>query len=659
MPIPHLQEKRLSWKKHYKMKYTNLFFFLISLPCIAQTGWIEERAPFPVAGQENGHALTYLYYEVEYDYKYNESGQFICDVAYHVIARPTNDDGLESINTIYIPIGNVIEILDIQSRVITEDGLSIELDKSDIKEIKDEEQGGYRIFAVEGAEVGREIEYRYVKRVYGSTFINEKAQFTFPINKLKFTLTCPENLEFEFFIANDSGEVKQVDTLDTHNSYQVELLNIPAYSVEAFSGLDANKKRIDFRLAYNSVVGKKRINTYSDAGKRLYDQAHNLSKAEIKAIENFIKKNDDTALDQVSRLKAMEHVLKSRYYQEEHVPNDVDYLFENGFAGKKAFLKLFVAIAEHLDMDYEIVAVANRFESKFEASFDSWNYLNDYLLYFPGHNAFLPVHAYSERYGTVPDANSAAYGLFIHPEVITDFTYPITRTDYIPAVGYERNMNNLYIDVHFDQGITKSIVEAKQVFTGTEAALYKAALFWIDQEQQTEMLKEVARYLSPGGELLDVELVAANNTFEDWEEPFEVKCQYESENIIEFAGSSILFKVGELIGMQSELYQEQERVYEIENTHNRGYLRELLVEIPEGYKIQNLEDILIDEKVLSENTPVFIFKSDYELNGNQLKITINEYYDQIFYPKEKFEDFRRVINAAADWNKVTLVLKEI
>jgi len=50
------------------------------------------------------------------------------------------------------------------------------------------------------------------------------------------------------------------------------------------------------------------------------------------------------------------------------------------------------------------------------------------------------------------------------------------------------------------------------------------------------------------------------------------------------------------------------------------------------------------------------FKSYYELNDNILKITADEYYKINKIPVEIYEEYRTVINSAADFNKITLVL---
>jgi hypothetical protein len=52
------------------------------------------------------------------------------------------------------------------------------------------------------------------------------------------------------------------------------------------------------------------------------------------------------------------------------------------------------------------------------------------------------------------------------------------------------------------------------------------------------------------------------------------------------------------------------------------------------------------------------FNSSYQAEGNIVKINILEEYRRTNYPLSQFEDFKKVINAAADFNKVTLVLEK-
>ena len=105
-----------------------------------------------------------------------------------------------------------------------------------------------------------------------------------------------------------------------------------------------------------------------------------------------------------------------------------------------------------------------------------------------------------------------------------------------------------------------------------------------------------------------------------------------------------------------ELYQENERVSPLENEFRRTYERTINITIPEGYTIANLDDINIENEYIEKGETLLSFKSYYELNGNILKITADEYYKTNHIPVAIYEDYRRVINSAADFNKVTLVL---
>jgi hypothetical protein len=53
------------------------------------------------------------------------------------------------------------------------------------------------------------------------------------------------------------------------------------------------------------------------------------------------------------------------------------------------------------------------------------------------------------------------------------------------------------------------------------------------------------------------------------------------------------------------------------------------------------------------------FVSWYKQDGKMITVFIEENYREIRLPLEKFEDFRKVINAAADFNKITLFFERV
>lgn len=643
------------------MKAKILITLLILFFCTflqAQTEWEANRQLFELSEEEKELPLYILYRSIQYDYKYDESSDFVCDITFHEIVRVNNDNALSERNRIYISMYNTIDLLELQARAIAPDGRIISLDKSNIKEIEDENSTGYKIFAVEGAEVGGEIEYRYVKRINGNVFESERAQFTSPLRKMEFALKCPEFMEWTFRTVNDTTSVTQVDESEDFNLYEAEITNVPAYVNEDFSAGDNNIKRIDFKLTFNTNMGPRRLNTYATAGQNVYRRLTNLTKGEQKKISDFIKKNDIKSTDPIERLKHLEHEVKQRFNYEEYNSGDVEDLFKNGFAGKQAFNKLFKGIFDYLQIPHELVVTGDRGEKPFYAGFEDWSYLTDYLFYLPGEDAFLSPYYPLIRYGMVPSNLSAMKGLFVKEEQITDFTFPVTRIAYIPESRYNENMNNLDIQVSFDDDLVKAKVKAKMTYLGQEASIYKYTLTKVNEERKKEVLENLVEYLATDAEIEQVEVVKGASDYKKWSEPFVIRAGFTSENFLEQAGNSLLFKIGELIGAQSEMYQDDERKYEIENAFNRGYERRIVVNIPKGYEVRNADDIRIREEVKEGDRTIFKFQSDYELKGNQLIVTIDEFYDEIYYPAGKIEAFRKVINAAADFNKVTLILKE-
>ena len=54
---------------------------------------------------------------------------------------------------------------------------------------------------------------------------------------------------------------------------------------------------------------------------------------------------------------------------------------------------------------------------------------------------------------------------------------------------------------------------------------------------------------------------------------------------------------------------------------------------------------------------MFSFKSSYQLEGNTLTVTANEHYRENRVQVAMYEEYRTVINSAADFNKIVLLLE--
>jgi hypothetical protein len=52
------------------------------------------------------------------------------------------------------------------------------------------------------------------------------------------------------------------------------------------------------------------------------------------------------------------------------------------------------------------------------------------------------------------------------------------------------------------------------------------------------------------------------------------------------------------------------------------------------------------------------FVSSYTIQDNTIEVIIREYYDNTMYSISNYNDFQKVINAAADFNKISVVLQK-
>ncbi len=640
-----------------------LFTCLFSNPLFASEyrpyEWNSDRTLTPLNEQELSYGLYYINRTEQYQYVYNEErSKLFCYVTHHNIIRVNNDEALNNSNQIYIPMRNTIELTAIQARVLTSDGRVIDFDVNNIKELESED-AGYKIFAVEGAEIGSEIEYFYTRKISNSNFITRRVQFSYPVKSYNFSLTCPENLEYDFKIYNASGEILKTDDSEDYNQYELSLDNIPALFEENFAAYDNSKIRLECKLAYNSNVGNKRINTWGVAGKTIYNRINSLSSDEVKAFSKFVKGLDLNG-DPLEAFKRAEHYIKTNFFFEKNagdVGNQIDLILKNKYATSSGFTKLYVALLNHLDIEHEIVLAADRYKHSFDPDFDTWNYLDEYLIYINQSDQFLSVKETSFRLGTIDDSYIGTKALFIKTVQIQDMNYPVAHISMIGSPSYKENFDNLNIGVSFSENLENNTVKVKRSYKGYSSQYYKMAMVMLEEERTKEMLDEIIKYLSQDAEIKNIKVLEEDFNYKNWGDPFEVEGEFNTQQYIESAGDILLFKVGELIGPQSELYQESARTTDVVNFFNRGYFRKININLPDGYSIQNPDDLIINEKVIKNGKTIFVFVSSYTIKGQKLEIEINEYYDELYYPKESFEEFRKVINAAADWNKIILVLE--
>ncbi len=572
----------------------------------------------------------------------------------HTITRVNNEKGISRHNTVYVPMRDVKKVIDIKARTINANGKIMLLNKDNIKEVNNvEEYGDFKIFAIEGVEKNSEIEVLYtVEKEYDmhgtetlqSNYFIKEAQFLFITGDLNAKIKAYRtDTAFETIIVE--GKMAKLLTLK----------DLPAMIEEEYATPNANKIAVVFQcmpkeqnitqeMFWNNVV--------SNVGSKFFpEEVSPLVKADIdilidgdldkttfekaSLIDNFIKSNFTIVKNNNAELTDLEYILKNR--------TSSDY----------GILKVYANYLKAFDIEYEIVITANRFTYKFDPDFFTPNMLRDFLIYLPTEEKYIAPNRIEYRVGEAPFQILGNYGLFI-TESFEYYFSKIIQSD----PNYSRIVRNT--DITFDEDMESVSLKQYQEHTGHWAVTSKAILN-LSTEQG---IKEYEDYLTSSGiedkvvKSFETENVDMNSL--EYNLPFITRCTITSEALLEEAGDSYIFQIGKVIGTQSELYQETERVNPIEMTYPNQYDYDIKIHIPDGYTAEGLEVLNIDKSFKSvTGEKICKFESSYKLEGNTIVITIQEFYKSNEYNVSRYNEFRSVINAASDFNKTSILLKAI
>ncbi len=206
-----------------------------------------------------------------------------------------------------------------------------------------------------------------------------------------------------------------------------------------------------------------------------------------------------------------------------------------------------------------------------------------------------------------------------------------------------------------DENSTHIVTE--RCFHGLSGGFFKQYYNMMDDKAKGEFLKNVMATKLGKPEYKEMTTKKKSDKKGAENADFIIYSDVESSDFMEQAGNKVLIQIGESIGPQDEMYQKEERKANIENEFNRWYLRTIHFTIPEDYHISNpdVTDMNVVHEI--EGETLFKFVSKHRIEGNQYIVEIDEFYNEIYTSKEHFEAFRKVVNAAADFNKAVLILE--
>jgi hypothetical protein len=589
----------------------------------------------------------------------NEKDGFFIYRTTHRIIHINNDQGIESFNRIYLPFDEGIEMVDVKARTVLPSGKVIEMDKSNIKDLK-EENGQYKIFALEGLTKGCEVEFYFTQKKMPSFFGREVISSHMPCMKAHFELVAPQHLIFETKSYNNLPASK--DTVLNEKRYLViDDSKIPDYDEEKYSMYQANLKRVEYKLSYNKANnGATRLFTWNELAQKVYKIYTGTGEKENKRIRELFDITGATGTE-MEKIVLLENYMKKNFIAKEDLPDDdaddLARVIKNKTASHKAICKLYAALFSQAGINFYIVLAGDRSDYTLDKNFENWNNTKNFLFYFPSTKKFLSPTEVEYRYPWFPPTWAATNGLFCISTTIGNFTTAVGDIKPIPMEEVRHSFSNMDMRLKFDKD-EALIIDVKQTYGGYLAPSYRAPFVFLPADQQDQVLKELVKFGTNSENMLSHSLENKEMDQADPYKPFVISASVKTTNLVEKAGEKLIVKIGEVIGQQAELYNAKSRTTDMDVTVPHHLYRTIELTLPEGYKIKNPTDLNISEVYQEKDVETMGFVSSYTLTGNVLKITIKEEYNRVTYPKGQYENFKKVINASADFNKIVLILEK-
>ncbi len=584
---------------------------------------------------------------------------------YHRKLFVNSDDAIEGLNKIYIAQSKD-DLIQFKARSISPAGKIIEITEDKIlKGVDEDSEREYVYFAMEGLEVGSQVEYFYIKKIEpGLNGVSREVQGYFPIKRSEIDVITPWNLVMASKTYNLKQNFETDTTLEEQNRIYFRADSIEPMEDEPNSFRDAHLGWLVFKLDQNLYTGKKNIVAYSHIAQNVVNNINGeLSRKDEKTLEKIEKAIAKFEPEiEVSKARKIENYLKSNFQFVDvgnPVLSEIASINENKAFNQLGGLRLYTRLFKRAGIDYKIVYTSDRSELPFDPDFESNMFLDAMLIYVVEDDDYMDITDPLSRLGYVSDQYTSNHGLFIEEMQLNDNVVGVSTTEFIPAKGADFTIDSMEINVLFADDLFDNNLDIKRVLSGYTAAFYQPLLSFIrDEDSKKEFRESLLKYINSEAEVADLTIDNGNGNMLGVK-PLVARGKLESASFVEKAGNNYLFKVGTLIGPQVEMYADEgERKLDVESDHARTYIRKIVFSVPEGYEVSGLEDLKMDVKLMYKEEVSSRFESDYSVDGDIVTVSILEYYNEVHYPKEIFEEYREVINAAADFNKKTLLLKK-
>lgn len=575
-----------------------------------------------------------------------------------------SDKSIERNNKVYLPFRMDESVLTNKLRVILKNGKITELSKADIKEETNNETGvKYHYFAINGLEKGAIIEKIFILEEapsFNGRMVSMQGS-AYVVNA-SFELIFPSHLGFKFKSYNGLPESKLTEKAygENKNSIKIDASMIkPLPADETYANETAHSQFFKYKLDSNTATGAKNLNNYREFASAVYENLHpEMDKKIDEAIAKF-KKDIPENKDQTEQIRNIEHKIKTtisynRYFDENQSFADA---IKTKQANELDMLRLYIALFRKFNINYQPVLTSKRFETYFDKNFETLEQVDEVLFYFPDINKYIEPVSAEYRIPLFNFNYGANYGLFIKEREFGGVKMGVgdIRMIDIPDGNTTHDFTDIVID--FTKDAENPEVHTIHKYQGYSATSYQVIKDFVPDDRYKEIIDDIANNFTQEAEKISIK--TSNDGIQYLgKAPFVIDVKFQGKDLLQKAGDNLLFNVGVLIGKQMEMYQADKRALPVEMYFPHYYTRNITIKLPDGYKISNPDVFNIEHYIKIDGTDAGGWRSSAKVSDKLVEVTNHEYYNSMQFPLTVFDEYKKVINAAADFNKIVVVLEK-
>ena len=560
-------------------------------------------------------------------------------------------------NEIIISKINVSEIVDVRAKIINKDTIISysfdEMKKMINSDDSDENYNNYKLPNLNEEDI---VEIMYTVKKDFNFNGNKIIEESFPILLSKFIL-IENNFKSNIKIYNSNNSFVSDIIFDGKKSKQIIFNNLNATANEQYSTPIANKIKISYQC-YENRDDVSQIEYWGNLAQNVSElffpkKVNKKAKEILKEIKyGYVK----IPWNEHKIANAIDEYIKNNFViSDEDDPklNDIEYILNNKISNDFSIIQVYSSLLKEANIEYEVAISCNRYFLKFDPELFDPNQLREFLIFLPNQEKYISPNRLEYRVSEAPENLLANYGIFIDNDLdyyfseITLFDRDFSQIKKNIKVNIPRNLNKIKID------------EIRS-FSGYWAIANRNYIY-LSESEKTDFLvdfftingldnKKVRKYNIKNFDI-------SHNTFNT---PLEITSTISTSDLIEEKEGLTYLKIGKVIGLQSNLFEEKQRINPIEINFPNSYDYNIKVNIPRGYKIVDYSELNKSKEYISvDGNSTAKFLSKATVNGSVLNINIKEYYKELRYNKKRYQEFREVINAAAKFYESSLLLEKI